>query len=152
MKITHKKLELIGASWLTETGRLWTCKRVAIEPNGLGPEKPDVIGYSFGSVHVIECKTSRADFLRDSHKVWRDTVPPMGSHRWWLCPEGLIELSDILPEEGLLWLDESGKITVVRKAESRDDASRNYPGELAILYGMINKAEQRSVTIYGYAL
>lgn len=26
------------------------------------------------------------------------------------------------------------------------------PGELAILYGMINKAEQRSVTIYGYAL
>lgn len=139
MSASHKELEEAGARWLAQRGRLWSCPFVKIEPHGEGVELPDVIGFGFGYSHVIECKTSRSDYLRDLTKRWRSVQRPMGSYRWWLCPAGLLTTDDLPDGEGLLYL-EDGAVSVVRKAVERPAEERNLRGELAVLYGLLRAA------------
>lgn len=68
-------------------------------------EVPDAIGWINGGLSsiMIECKTSRSDFLADKKKVFR-LHPHMGvgNFRYYLCEPGIIKV-DSLPEKwGLL--------------------------------------------------
>lgn len=141
MKYTHEQLEHAGSRWLARVGFWWTCKYVAIEPGTPCQERPDVIGFTYGGSHVIECKTSRADFLRDFRKKWRtEGEKPMGSYRWWLCEEGLITWDDLAGcGDGLLWITAGGDIKVIRYAAQRADEERNMVGEFYILYTLLTR-------------
>src|SRR5664279_4532997 len=58
-------------------------------------ENPDVIGWVPGADSVlIECKLTRADFLRDATKaVRRNPRAGMGQRRYYLCPPDVIPVS-----------------------------------------------------------
>lgn len=86
-------------------------------------EIPDAIGFSRFHTVVIECKTSRSDFLCDRAKYTRlvhpdggwvgckapvamrrkfeeagatlEVMPSMGTQRWYLCEEGLLSAADV---------------------------------------------------------
>lgn len=70
-------------------------------------EAPDAIGFRAagwldGSV-VIECKTSRADFLADRAKPHRQSVATgLGNWRYYLAPAGIITTEDLPSGWGLL--------------------------------------------------
>lgn len=150
MRYTHEQLEHAGSRWLARVGFWWTCKYVAIEPGTPCKEHPDIIGFEYGVSHVIECKTTRADFLRDFHKPWRASGDkPMGARRWWLCEEGLITRDDLAEcGDGLLWIASDGDIQVIKDPSWRSEEDRNMVGEFCILYSMLNKVAEYRKTFF----
>lgn len=106
-KITHDELIAVGRKWLTKTiGARFTLSELATA----AMEIPDIIGWKSGFSILIECKTSRADFLADKKKFFRRfPYEGMGTYRLYLCPTGLIH-SDELPKGwGLLFYDPDKK-------------------------------------------
>lgn len=74
--------------------------------NSSSNEIPDAIGWRGETSILIECKTSRADFQADALKPFR--VRPergMGRHRYFMCPEGIIQTADLPRGWGLLWVN-----------------------------------------------
>lgn len=71
-------------------------------------EQPDCLGFRSGVSCLIECKTSRADFLADRKKKFRvDPSLGMGDWRFMLTPKGLIDVEELPVGWGLL--ETSGK-------------------------------------------
>lgn len=68
-------------------------------------EIPDSIGFRQGFSVLVECKVSRADFLADAQKEFRQQPSlGMGNFRFFLCPEGVIRPEDLPPKWGLVWI------------------------------------------------
>ena len=88
-------LKEVGALWESERADTWGCRW----------------GHNACSV-VVEVKVSRADFLRDRHKPHRQTGG-MGDFRYYLCPEGVIQLADVPERWGLLWVNRRGHVRVL---------------------------------------
>lgn len=97
---THYQLTKLGARWLKRQG----FPIVATELRSVGcPEQPDVIGFRSTCSAIIEVKASRADFRADAKKPWRSVEPcGLGNYRFYLCPQGVLELDDLPPKWGLL--------------------------------------------------
>lgn len=101
--MTHDELVLRGEKWLEKEG----CKvvirdecRIYVESG----ERPDVIGWRAGVSIVVEVKISRGDFLQDRGKEFRlDPSLGMGDWRFYLCPQGIINPSDLPAGWGLLY-------------------------------------------------
>ena len=87
----HSVLQLSGARWLKDHG----FPLVQIESHTVRKEHPDVIGFSLAYFAIIECKASRADFLRDKGKISRQEPEALGNFRFYLAPEGIIDESEI---------------------------------------------------------
>jgi len=105
-------------------------------------ENPDVIGWApeAGSV-LIECKLIRSDFLRDAAKtVRRDPRSGMGHRRYYLCPADLIQVKDLPPKWGLLWVVK-GQVIVMH--EARGHPERNLAAEVHFLSSMLRRAQIR---------
>lgn len=107
LPITHDSLCLQAEKFLKSNGFgiVFHDKFRAVTNSG---EQPDALGFRSGVSCLIECKTSRADFLADRKKRFR--VNPelgMGDWRFMLTPEGLIK-QDELPE-GWGLLETTGK-------------------------------------------
>ena len=113
---THDHLCERAAAWLRSTGR---CDPVLA---GIAScyEIPDAIGWNVGGSIVIECKTSRVDFLRDRKKYVRlrhpdgwayqskrltkkkavemgcveEPIANMGDRRYFLCPPEVATAGD----------------------------------------------------------
>ncbi|TNC80293.1 MAG: hypothetical protein C9356_15120 [Oleiphilus sp.] len=67
-------------------------------------EQPDAIGWRDGVSILIECKATRSDFLADKYKPFRnDSGEGMGDWRFYLCPKGVIDKSELPPGWGLLY-------------------------------------------------
>ncbi len=65
---------------------------------------------------LYEMKASRGDFLSDKKKVFREHPEQgMGNFRYYVCPKGLIDVSEIPEHWGLLWVYPS-QIRTIRKA------------------------------------
>ena len=115
-KIAHDDLCVVAGKWLRRNGvidysheldnrrpmPLVTVKNHLSYNN----EHPDVIGFSSDSRYttVIEVKTSRSDFLKDSKKSHRVNIG-MGDLRYYCCPEGLITPDELPWRWGLLYYD-----------------------------------------------
>jgi len=99
-RLSHADLVVRASRWLRYKAG---CAVVLTELVSSSWEIPDAIGWR-GSVSIlIECKTSRADFLADAKKPWR--IRPdrgLGAHRFFLCPEGVLGVEDLPPGWGLL--------------------------------------------------
>lgn len=99
--ITHDHLVEKGGAYLRKRG----CGIVIKELKSQAWEIPDVVGWIWETCVLIECKTSRADFLADQKKGFR--LRPefgVGNHRFYLCPEGVIAPEDLPESWGLLYL------------------------------------------------
>lgn len=69
-------------------------------------EQPDCIGFRSGVSCLIECKTSRADFLADRKKRFRiDPTLGMGDWRFMLTPKDLVKVEELPEGWGLLETD-----------------------------------------------
>lgn len=99
----HRDLVLRAERWLTRQG----CSVVLRDPLRTWlPEQPDAIGWrnDSGNSLLVECKVSRADFLADRSKPFRQRPETgMGDWRFYLTPTGLIQPRDLPPGWGLLW-------------------------------------------------
>jgi len=103
----HNELCKLASEWLKKYG----CSIISIEPKSMEREIPDCIGWKGAWCYVIECKTSKSDFLADQKKLHRQTPEQgMGNVRLYLAPKGLININEIPKKWGLLELNESGKI------------------------------------------
>ena len=93
-----------------------------------------------GSI-VVECKLSRADFLKDASKAVRQNPRSgMGQRRYYLCPPEVIQIRDLPPKWGLLW---AAKNTVTVKKEARGCPERNLLEEVRFLSSMLRRAQIR---------
>lgn len=100
--MTHAELVDRGARWLKNKG----CRVVLRDPFKAAVstgECPDVIGWRDGLSLLIECKTSRADFLADAKKPFRvDPCAGMGDWRFYMSPSGIIRADELPDGWGLL--------------------------------------------------
>lgn len=116
---SHSELVTRGARWL----RLrYKCKAVFEEfPSPTG-EIPDVIGWkSNGRSVMIECKTSKADFLADAHKPHRMNLGiAVGAERYYLAPPKMISPEALPADWGLLEIRGNG-ISIAVPARPRKD-------------------------------
>lgn len=127
----------MGVRWLSRK-----CSVVLYESATAALENPDVIGWApeAGSV-LIECKMNRADFLRDAGKpVRKNPRDGMGQRRYYLCPAEIIQVKDLPPKWGLLWVAR-GQVSVQR--EARGHPERNLVAEVRFLSSMLRRAQIR---------
>lgn len=101
---THEALVEIAARWLQRQHR---CGLVITEMTSGCAECPDAIGWmSNGMSVLIECKVSRADFLADRDKWFRNEQygndHAMGNYRWYLTPPGLVQPCEVKGLWGLM--------------------------------------------------
>lgn len=93
------------------------------------PEKPDTIGFdTYGNSILIECKTSRADFLVDKQKPHRKEGG-MGDKRFFMAPKGLLDPTEIPDGWGLIEYSKS-TVRVVKKSA---DFAGNKSAEMMLM-------------------
>jgi hypothetical protein len=87
-------------AWL----RRYRCGVVLSEQACVSGEMPDAIGWKKACHSVlVECKVSRADFLADREKPFRQKPEAgVGCERYYLAPKGLIRLEELRSGWGLL--------------------------------------------------
>jgi hypothetical protein len=123
---THTALCDIAARWLKKplSAHGHGCQIAFTETRTgyLAGESPDAIGfrvstrrYGGGSI-VVECKVSRADFLHDSKKPHRAEGSGMGRFRYYLCPEGMIEQTEVPSGWGLVYATAKKSLRVMSGA------------------------------------
>ena len=100
-ELTHDDLVKIAKHWLWKN-----CVVVVTEmklPSREG-EVVDAIGWDYGGWSiVIECKITRADFLREKRKRHhKEKEGGMGSKKYFLMPKGLITTDELPTGWGLL--------------------------------------------------
>ncbi|KJU81084.1 adenylosuccinate synthase [Ectopseudomonas oleovorans] len=118
--MSHADLCAIAVKWLKRANSAGGpgC-HVAVSEcrSGWTGEVPDAIGFRAagslddGSV-VVECKTSRSDFLADRKKAHR-TTGGCGNWRYFMAPEGLISPDELPPGWGLLTVNNRGHVKAV---------------------------------------
>ena len=98
--MTHARLVTLAVDWL----RRYRCGVVLSEQACASGEMPDAIGWK-GKCRsvVVECKVSRADFLADRLKPFRQNPEvALGCERFYLASAGLIAPQELPPGWGLL--------------------------------------------------
>lgn len=107
--MTHQELVEIAYKWVMRLS----------PPHGFGfkefhtynKEIPDVIAFNAWYSTLIECKVSRSDFLQDKKKPHR--AKGMGTYRFFMCPNDLIQVHELPDNWGLLWVSPKGRVKVV---------------------------------------
>ena len=139
---SHSELVSIAKTWLKKR-----CGVVFTELYSFNAEIPDAIG--FNSMHsvLIECKRTRADFIKDFQKPHRWSGG-MGEFRFYLCPAGLINLVDLPDGWGLIWVCEKGKAEVILNPYGKNNDqtglwkggfTRNLQAEINCMYTVLRK-------------
>lgn len=113
---THDDLVKIAYQWVLNNGSCGFAFMEFVCHNNTG-EIPDVIGFgSWQHTVVIEVKVSRSDFLCDKKKKFRKNAKiGMGKLRYFCCPSGLIQEEELPEGWGLIWVNEKGRATCVKR-------------------------------------
>lgn len=138
MRVTHGDLVERAVRWLRNRH---SCAVVFAEMTTAVSETPDVIGWHLATSHVVECKVSRADFLRDRTKIHVRAKRSMGHFRWYLAPAGILRAEDLAPEYGLAEVRAFGstsRVHIVRDARPRED--RDPRTEIQLLVSAVQRA------------
>ena len=98
--MTHALLVRNAVAWL----RRYRCGVVLSEQACISGEMPDAIGWKRACHSVlVECKISRADFLADRAKPFRQKPElGVGCERFYLVPRGLVSPDELPQGWGLL--------------------------------------------------
>ena len=139
--MTHAQLVSKAVEWLRRYG----CGIILSEQACVSGEVPDAIGWK-GACRsvVVECKLSRADFLADRAKPFRQNPETaLGCERWYLTPAGLLSDDDLPRYWGLLEA-RAGKLQVAVKASRHNQ--RTPTGvlyEMNLLLASLRRVEVR---------
>ncbi|WP_122846301.1 adenylosuccinate synthase [Pseudomonas viridiflava] len=117
--MTHNDLCLVAVRWLQRNnGAGGPGCHVAVSEcrSGWTGEIPDAIGFraaghNDGST-VVECKTSRSDFLADQKKAHRQ-AGGLGNWRYFMAPAGMIDVAELPSGWGLLEVNQRGHVKPV---------------------------------------
>lgn len=111
-------------------------------------ECPDAIGWRSNYSILVECKTSRSDFLADKKKHFKsDPQRGVGTYRFYLCMPGIIKPEDLPEGWGLLYA-EPRRITRIEgpkgnswgHGENKDWIQpRNEEAEIAMLVSALRR-------------
>ena len=107
--VSHTALVDLAERWLIRQG----CGIVLRDPfhTPYVPEHPDAMGWRLASdvSILVECKASRADCLADRIKPFRANPDQgIGQWRFYLTPDGVVQVQDMPPRWGLLWATKHG--------------------------------------------
>lgn len=121
------------------------------QANASNQEIPDIITIEVGRPSTLyEMKASRPDFLGDKKKVFREFPEQgMGNFRYYVCPKGLIDISEIPDRWGLAWVYPS-QIRMQKEAEFQPcdkDSERRLV--ISALYKEHRKNEDQAYRISG---
>lgn len=127
--MTHEELVMRACRWLGSKHR---CRPIFAEfKHRYSDEMPDAIGWTRRLTHVVECKISRADFLKDRKKTHVRAGNSIGHRRWYLTQPDLIRPEEV-EGHGLLYLMPRG-VRLVKKAPHRTPSSTAVREEIDIL-------------------
>ncbi len=138
--MTHAQLVEKAIAWL----RSYRCAVILSEQACVSGEMPDAIGWKRASHSVlVECKTSRADFLADRDKPFRQKQEiGLGCERFYLAPSGLLDPSELPPGWGLLELRKR-KVEVVRGSARDLRTASGLAYEMNLLLASLRRVEIR---------
>lgn len=148
--LSHSELVTRAEGWLRRSARIpgivqpdrlrrVQCGVVFTEYVSATSEVPDALGWCFCGRQsiLVECKASRADFLADRGKYFREHPQlGVGMFRYYLAPAGIVGLDELPAKWGLLTIDR--KITVTVPAQEQE---RNIAAELGILWSECRKIQ-----------
>jgi len=102
-EVRHAQLVARATEWLR---RNYKCGIILAEQYCATGEVPDVIAWKgFCKSVLVECKVSRADFLADASKPFRQKPEEgLGSQRFYMAPAGMIRANELPKHWGLLEL------------------------------------------------
>lgn len=152
----HYQLCCEGAKWLRnkKNSEHWKnrWKYIWVEP-GLVGENPDIWAFNGNETICVEVKTSRADFLADAKKIWRQESykNKIGMFRYYLSPQGIIMDSELPDGWGLLEWDgtsKRGNFNIKRMVEATKMFEPT-AGDLHII-GSLLRRENLKEGIYNY--
>jgi hypothetical protein len=138
--MTHAQLVQKAVSWL----RSYRCGVVLSEQACVSGEMPDAIGWKRACHSVlVECKISRADFLADRDKPFRQKPEiGVGSERFYLVPEGLVHPEDVPARWGLLAIRDR-KIELIRPSAKNFRSALGFNNEMNLLLASLWRVEIR---------
>ena len=135
---THTALVKRARAWLTNNQR---CTVVMAElATTYNMETPDAIGFyaSGGASILVECKTSRADFLADKNKVFRrEEERAMGDRRYFMVPAKLVKPEEVPDSWGLLEMHDKQ----VRETKEAPFTAANKNAEIIMLVSALRRLE-----------
>jgi hypothetical protein len=138
--MTHAQLVEHAVTWL----RSYRCGVILSEQACISGEMPDAIGWKRASHSVlVECKISRADFLADRDKPFRQKPDlGLGCERFYMTPPGLLEAKELPPGWGLLEVRKR-RVELVRRSarDLRTAAGLGY--EMNLLLASLRRVEIR---------
>jgi hypothetical protein len=112
MSATHSDLVAAASKWLQKK-----CAVVVTEIATTG-EEPDALGWQGTHSTLVECKASRADYLRDKAKAFRQREEfGLGQARYFCAPRGMLDADELPPAWGLLEF-EDGKLRVAKVSDA----------------------------------
>ncbi|MNK58657.1 hypothetical protein D3C87_777470 [compost metagenome] len=112
--MTHAELVELAAEWLWSKCSVVITEMVSVS---VTMECPDAIGWYSHASYLVECKASRADFLADRKKVFRQSPEHgMGTYRYFLAARGVIKPEELPANWGLLEVSEGGKVRTAVKS------------------------------------
>lgn len=126
---SHSDLIALAATWLRKRKG---CAIVITDMTSGSPETPDAIGFKGRFSYLVECKTSRADFLADRKKFFRRPGHgcSMGSFRYMLAPVGMIRSAELPDGWGLLEPGRAGAVEVYPVPPYARESDRSYEIDL----------------------
>lgn len=138
--MTHEQLVIKAVAWL----RRYRCSVVLSEQACTSGEMPDAIGWKRGYHSVlVECKISRADFLADRTKPFRQNPKlGLGCERFYSAPAGLIRKAE-LPEGWGLLECARGAMSMVHASQKDLRSARGLGYEMNLLLASLRRVEVR---------
>jgi hypothetical protein len=129
-----------AVQWL----RKYRCGIVLSEQACVSSEMPDAIGWK-RTCHsvVVECKISRADFIADQDKPFRQKPElGLGCERFYLTPAGLLDPEELPRGWGLLEFTKR-KVYVVRRSARNLRTEIGFRNEMNLLLASLRRVEIR---------
>ncbi len=138
----HAQLIESAVEWLR---RCYKCGIILSEQYCATGEVPDVIAWKGVCKSVlVECKVSRADFLADAGKPFRQKPEEgMGSQRLYMAPEGVIRADELPKHWGLLELRGRGVRMTVKPGRVDLRTEAGLMKEMNLLLASLRRVEVR---------
>ena len=138
--MTHALLVSKAVEWL----RRYRCGVVLSEQACVSGEMPAAIGWKRACHSVlIECKVSRADFLADRAKPFRQKPElGVGCERFYLTPRGLVRGEELPAGWGLLEFH-NRQVEMIRRSRKKLRSGEGFGCEMNLLLASLRRVEIR---------
>jgi hypothetical protein len=138
--MTHAQLVKKAVRWL----RSYRCGVVLSEQACVSGEMPDAIGWKQACHSVlVECKVTRADFLADRSKPFRQKPERgVGSQRFYLTPPDLVKIDELPAGWGLLEL-RRGRVEMAQVSAKNLRTAIGFRYEMNLLLASLRRVEVR---------